>query len=123
MVVEGSSNSSPANKPKTESNGKEAASCVDSQVAVVGEKTGKSDGPYYKIHHTKGHDLQKCRRVEQLVEKQKQEYKKQDKEEGREGTSGSDKKGDGGRGGRRGNAGLKKEKPARGREKKEEDEK
>jgi polyribonucleotide nucleotidyltransferase len=39
------------------------------QEAAANEKAGKTDGPYCKIHRTKGHDLQECRQVEHLVEK------------------------------------------------------
>ena len=63
------------------------------------EKARKFDGPYCKIHRTKDHDLQECRQVEHLVEKQKAECEKHDKEKGQDGANGSDKKGRGGRGG------------------------
>jgi hypothetical protein len=36
---------------------------------MTGEKAGKTDGPYCKIHYTKGHDLQECRTVDKLAEK------------------------------------------------------
>jgi hypothetical protein len=71
MAVEGSGNSNAAKKSKTKGFSKEAATCTEFQEATAGEKTDKSDGPYYKIHRTKGHDLQECRQVEQLAEKQK----------------------------------------------------
>jgi hypothetical protein len=80
MAVEGFGNSNAAKKAKTEGSGKEAVPCADCQEAAVGEKTSKSDGPYCKIHRTKGHDLQECRQVEQLAEKQKAEYEKRDEE-------------------------------------------
>ena len=41
------------------------------------EAADKQDGTskqYCKIHRTKGHDLQSCKKVEQLVEQQKAEY-------------------------------------------------
>ena len=119
MAIEGSGNSESAKKAKTENSGKEAAVCAACQEAAANEKAGKSDGPYCKIHHTKGRDLQECRQVEHLVEKQKAEYEKRDKEKGQDGAGGSGKKGRGGRGGRRSKAKQQTEKPARGREKKE----
>ena len=73
----------------------------------MAEKTRKSDGPYCKIHHTKGHDLQECLQVEQLAEKQKAEYEKRDKERGQDSAA---EKGRGGRGGRHGKAPQQKEK-------------
>src|SRR3954468_19845735 len=52
---------------------------------------------------TKGHDLQSCKKVEQLVELQKAEYERSDKEKVQGGARGSGTKHPG-RGGRRGNA-------------------
>jgi hypothetical protein len=52
---------------------KEVAGCDACREAAAGEKAGKTGGPYYKIHRTKGHNLQQCWQVEQLAEKQKQE--------------------------------------------------
>jgi hypothetical protein len=121
MAVEGSGNPESAKKAKTESPGKEAAACTACQEAAANEKAGKSDGPYWKIHRTKGHDLQECRQVEHLVEKQKAKYEKRDKEKGQDGAGGSSKKGRGGRGGRHGKAKQQKERPARGGKKKEGD--
>ena len=117
MTVEGAGNSEPTKKVKTKSPGKEAAVCAACQEAAANERAGKSDGPYCKIHRTKGHDLQECRQVEHLVEKQKDEYEKRDKEKGQDGAGGSSKKGRGGRGGRRDKAKQQKERPARGRDK------
>ena len=77
------------------------------------------DKQYCKIHRTKGHDLQNCRQLELLAEKQKAEYERRDKEKGQEGAEGSDKK-HGGQGGRRGKD-SQQERPTRGRDKKEED--
>ena len=64
------------------------------------DKLGGSDKQYCKIHRTKGHDLQNCRQVELLAEKQKAEYERWDKEKGQDGAEGSGKK-HGGQGGRR----------------------
>jgi hypothetical protein len=96
MAVEGSGNSESAKKAKTENSGKEAAICTACREAAVSKKAGKSDGPYSKIHRTKGHDLQECQQVEQLAKKQKAEYEKRDKEKGQDGAGGSGKKGRGG---------------------------
>ena len=96
MAVEGSGNSEPAKKAKTESPGKEAAACAACRETAANEEAGKSDGAYYKIHRPKGHDLQECRQVEHLVEKQKAEYEKRDMERGQDGAGVSDKKGRGG---------------------------
>jgi hypothetical protein len=68
MAVKGSGNSDAAKKAKTESSGKEAVVCAACQETAANEKADKSDGPYYKIHRTKGHDLQECQQVEQLAE-------------------------------------------------------
>ena len=50
--------------------------CVDFQEAATAEKAEKGDAPYCKIHQTKGHDLQECYHVEQLVKRQRAEYDK-----------------------------------------------
>ena len=50
-------------KAKAEALGKEAATCVVHREATTAEKTGKGDGPYCKIHRTKGHNLQECHQV------------------------------------------------------------
>ncbi|KAI5006609.1 hypothetical protein ZWY2020_033852 [Hordeum vulgare] len=105
-------------KAKAKTPDKGVASCIDCQEARAVEETGKSDVPYCKIHHTKGHDLQECRQVKQLDEKQKAEYEKRDKEKGHYNAAG---KGHSGRAGHRGKALQQKEKPARGREKRMED--
>src|SRR3954467_9059036 len=56
---------------------------------------------YCKIHRTKGHDLQSCKKVEQLLELQMAEYERHDKEKAQGGAGGSGTKRTG-RGGRRG---------------------
>ena len=56
MTVEGSG--TPSTGKKAEAPGKEAAVCTDCREAATAEKAGKCDGPYYKIHRTKGQDLQ-----------------------------------------------------------------
>ena len=51
-----------------EQSGKEAKAGTSGEQAVA--VTDKQDGTnkqYCKIHHTKGHDLQSCKKVEQLV--------------------------------------------------------
>ena len=55
-------------------------------------QAGSSSKQYCKIHGTKGHDLQNCRQVELLAEKQKAEYERRDKEKDQDGAEGSGKK-------------------------------
>ena len=64
MMVEGSGTRSTSKKAKVEVPGKEAATCTACSEAATTEKVGKGDGPYCKIHRTKGHDLQECYQVE-----------------------------------------------------------
>ena len=78
MTVEGSGARSTGKKAKTEVPSKEVATCTDCWEAMAAEKAGKGDGPYYKIHQTKGHDLQECHRFEQLIKKQRVEDEKCD---------------------------------------------
>ena len=82
MAVEGSGMPSNGKKVKAEAPGKEAAVCTNCREAAAVEKVGKGDGPYCKIHQTKGHDLQDCYQVEQLAKRQRVEYEKRDKEKG-----------------------------------------
>ena len=82
MTIEGSGTPSTGKKAKVEDPGKEAAMCTDCREVATAKKAEKGDGPYCKIHRTKGHDLQECYQVEQLVKKQKAEYGKRDKEKG-----------------------------------------
>ena len=58
MIVEGSDTPNTGKKAKAEIPDKEAAMCADCREAIAAEKAGKGDGPYCKIHRTKGHDLQ-----------------------------------------------------------------
>ena len=69
MTVEGSGTLSTGKKAKSEAPGKEAAACADCQEAAAAERAGKGDGSYCKIHQTKGHDLQDCHQVDQLVKR------------------------------------------------------
>ena len=64
MTIEGLGMPSTGKKAKIEAPGKEVAACTDCREVVVAEKAGKSHGPYCKIHHTKGHNLNDCRKVE-----------------------------------------------------------
>ena len=57
LTVEGSGTPSTGKIAKTEAPGKEVATCVDFLEDATTEKVGKGDGPYWKIHRTKGHDL------------------------------------------------------------------
>jgi hypothetical protein len=114
MTVEGSGMPSTGKKAKAEATGKEATTCADCREVAAAEKDRKSDGLYCKIHRTKGHDLQECHQVEQLVKRQKAEYEKHDKEKGQNGAGG---KGWGGEANRPSKAPRKQGKPAKGREK------
>ena len=114
MTVEGSGTPSTDKKAKAEAPGKEVAACTSCREAAAAEKVGKCDRPYYKIHRTKGHDLQECYQVEQLVKRQREEYDKRDKEKGQNVAGG---KGRGGEVNRRGKPFRNHGKPARGREK------
>ena len=94
MTVEGSGTPSTSKKAKAEVPGKEAAVCTDCPEAAAAEKAGKGDGPYCKIHQTKGHELQECYQVEQLFKRQIAEYGKRHKEKGKNGAGGKGRGGD-----------------------------
>jgi hypothetical protein len=118
LAVENSESLSSGKKAKTEVLSKEAATCASCREAVAAEKARKSDGPYCKIHRTKGHDLQECRQVEQLTKKPRAEYEKHDKERNREGNEGKGR----GKEGHRGKTPTQNGRPNTGHEKKEEEE-
>ena len=101
LAVEGSDDTGATKKVKADDPGKEIAECAACRALAAADKPGGSDKQYCKIHHTKGHDLQNCRQVELLAEKQKAEYERRDKEKGQDGAEGSGKK-RGGQGSRRG---------------------
>jgi hypothetical protein len=88
LAVENSGSLGSGKKANTEVPGKEAAACADCRETAVAGKAGKSDGPYCKIHRTKGHNLQECHQVEQLAKKQRAEYEKRNKERNWEGSGG-----------------------------------
>lgn len=69
MTVEGSGTPSTGKKAKAGAPGKEVVVCTSCREAAAMEKAGKGDGPYFKIHQTKGHDLHECYQVEQLVKR------------------------------------------------------
>ena len=71
LAVEGSEDTSTAKKGKADDPGKEIVGCAACRALAAADKPGGSDKQYCKIHHTKGHDLQNCRQVELLAEKQK----------------------------------------------------
>ena len=112
LAVEGSDDTGSAKKVKADGPGKEIAGCAACRALAATDKPGGSGKQYCKIHRTKGHDLQNCRQVELLAEKQKAEYERRDKEKGQDGAEGSNKK-RGGHGGRRGKD-NQQERPARG---------
>ena len=119
LAVEGSDDTGAGKKVKADAPGKEIAGCAACRALVATDKPGSSGKQYCKIHRTKGHDLQNCRQVELLAEKQKAEYERWDKEKDQDGAEGSGKK-RGGRGGRPGKD-SQQERPAWGRDKKQED--
>ena len=80
LVVEQSGNGGGAKKAKAGSSGKDIATGTNYQAVAVADKQDGTNKQYYKIHRTKGHDLQSCKKVEQLVEQQKAEYERHDKE-------------------------------------------
>ena len=112
LAVEGSSTPSTGKNAKTEVPCKEVATCTDCREVAAAEKAGKADGPYCKIHQTKGHYPQECHQVEQLVKKQRAEYEKRDKEKDQDGIGW---KGRGGRVGHPCKAPRYPGKPAKGR--------
>ena len=94
LAVEGSDDTGSTKKTKADDPGKEVAGCVASRALAAAEKPGNSNKQYCKIHRPKGHDLQNCRQVELLAEKQRAEYERRDKEKGQDGAEGSGKKHD-----------------------------
>ena len=102
LVVEQSGNGG-AKKAKAGSSGERITAGTNYQAVAVANKQDGTNKQYCKIHRTKGHDLQNCKKVEQLVEQQKAEYERRDKEKAQEGAGGGGKKRPG-RGGRRGKA-------------------
>ena len=78
LVVEGSDSTGVAKKAKADGSDKEIARCAACRALAAADKPGSSDKQYCKIHRTKGHDLQNCRQVELLAEKQKAENEMQD---------------------------------------------
>src|SRR4051812_22070402 len=88
---------------------------------AAADKQDGTNKQYCKIHRTKGHDLQSCKKVEQLVELQKAEHERRDKDKAQAGAGGSGTKRTG-RGGRRGKANQRQgDRPPRGRDKDEDD--
>ena len=113
LTVEGSGTPSTGKIAKAEVPDKETVMCADCQEAAAAEKAGKGDGPYCKIHQTKGHDLQECYQVEKLVKRQREEYEKRDKEKGQNVAGG---KGQGGEANRPSKPFRSKGKPVKGQE-------
>ena len=68
LAVEGSDDTGATKKAKAGDPVKEVAGCAACQALAAADKPEGSDKQYCKIHRTKGHDLQNCRQVEQLVE-------------------------------------------------------
>jgi hypothetical protein len=57
MAVESPGDANTAKKSKAKSPSREVDGCADCREAATGDKSGKTGGPYCKIHRTKGHDL------------------------------------------------------------------
>ena len=70
LVVEQSGNGGGAKKAKAGSSSEEIAAGTNYQAVAVADKQDGTNKQYCKIHRTKGHDLQNCKKVEQLVEQQ-----------------------------------------------------
>ena len=64
LVVEKSGNGGGAKKAKAGSSGKEIAASTNCQTVAVADKQDGTVKQYCKIHRTKGHDLQSCKKVE-----------------------------------------------------------
>ncbi|SPT20406.1 unnamed protein product [Triticum aestivum] len=110
-----------AKAAKNGSSGKEVAACSNCQAVAAADKQDCTNKQYCKIHRTKGHDLQSCKKVEQLVQLQRAEYERRDKEKAQGDTGGSGTKRPG-RGGRRGKEKQQQgDRPPRGRDKDEDD--
>ena len=92
LAVKGSDSTGAAKKAKADDPGKEIFGCAACRALAAADKPGGSNKQYCKIHRTKGHDLQNCRQVELLTEKQKAEYEMRDKEKGHDGAEGYGKK-------------------------------
>ena len=92
LAVEESGDPDTAKKAKVDDPGKEIAGCDACRALAAAGKPEGSDKQYCKIHRTKGHDLQNCRQVEQLMEKQRAQYERRNKEKGQDGAEGSGKK-------------------------------
>src|SRR4051812_14033517 len=117
LVVEQSSSEGGAKQAKAGGSGKEVATCTNCQAVAAADKQDDTNKQYCKIHRTKGHDLQSCKKVEQLVELQKAEYERRDKEKAQGGAGGSGTKRPA-RGGRRGKEKQRQgDRPPRGRDK------
>ena len=86
LAVQGSDDTGAAKKVMADAPGKEIAGCAACRALAAADKPEGSDKQYCKIHRTKGHDLQNCLQVEQLVERQKAEYERRDKEKGKDGA-------------------------------------
>ena len=119
LAIEGSNDTGAGKQVKADAPGKEIAACAACRALAATKKPRGSNKQYCKIHRTKGHDLQNCRQVELLAEKLKDEYDRRDKEKGQDGAEGSGRK-RGGQGGRRGKD-NQQERPARGCDRKRED--
>ena len=116
LVIEKSGNEGGAKKAKAGSSGKEIAACTNCQAVAVADKQDDTNKQYCKIHRTKGHDLQSCKKVEQLVQQQNDEYERRDKERAQGGAGESGKKRRTGRTPREGQAAARRQASPRPRQ-------
>src|SRR3954470_1019856 len=66
LVVEQSGNEGGAKKAKAGGSGKEVAACSNCQAVAVADKQDGTNKQFCKIHRTKGHDLQSCKKSSSL---------------------------------------------------------
>src|SRR3954467_6228622 len=121
LVVEKSSSEGSAKKAQAGGPGKEVVGRANRRAGFAADKRDGTDKKYCKIHRTRGHDLQSCKKVERLVDLQHAEYARRDKERAQAGGGGFGTKRPG-PGERRGKDKQRQaDRPPRGRDKSEDD--
>ena len=89
LAAEQSSEGGGAKAAKSGNPGKGVAACDNCKAVAAADKQDGTNRQYCKIHRTKGHDLQSCKKVEQLVQLQRAEYERRDKEKAQGDAGGS----------------------------------
>ncbi|SPT20207.1 unnamed protein product [Triticum aestivum] len=121
LAAEQSSDGGGAKAAKSGGSGKGVAACSNWKAVAAADKQDGTNRQYCKIHRTKGHDLQSCKKVEQLVQLQRAEYERHDKEKAQGDAGGPGMK----RPGKEVRRGKEKQRqgdrPPRGRDKGEDD--